>query len=65
MIPVADEGRLADYVYQRQEGMEEGNDTSNKSLKLMETLASRYSTFTPISPAPDFGSGPDIVSGNL
>jgi hypothetical protein len=59
---IADNSRLADYVYKRQEGVEESSDSSSDSLKLMETLASRYSTFTPVSPASGSRSGSDIVS---
>ena len=62
---IANNSRLADYVYKRQEGVEESSDLSSDSLKLMETLASRYSTFTSVSPAPSSGSGSDIVSAAI
>jgi hypothetical protein len=54
--------RLAEYVHKLQEGTEESLDTSKQSLDLMETLASRYSSFTSVSPASGSGSGSDIVS---
>jgi hypothetical protein len=61
-VGLADSRRLAEYIHERQEGVEENRASSNDPLKLMETLASRYGTFSPAQRASSHTSAVDIVS---
>jgi hypothetical protein len=58
----ADNRRLAEYVYNLQEGVENHGRSTKDANALMETLASRYSTFDAINQVPGGEGAEDIVS---
>jgi hypothetical protein len=43
--PLANSSRLAEYVYNQQEGVKENRNQSEESLRLMQDLAARYGSF--------------------